>query len=99
MIPMLLSYIDENITMSSESVLMKKSQCKWKQDCRKYCRLCGSGIDEKWQWLAYGHPYAKSQSLAYGQHVSKSCGRKVQWEGLMLNDAYVTHLISSLVPK
>jgi len=39
------------------------------------------------QWRAYGHPYAKTQSLAYGQHVSKSCGRKVQWAGLMLNDA------------
>jgi len=32
MIPMLLSYIDENITMSSEAVLMKKSPCKWKRD-------------------------------------------------------------------
>jgi len=53
----------------------------------------------KRQSLVYGHLYAKRQSLAYGQHVSKSCGRKVQWAGLMLNDAYVTHLISSLVPK
>jgi len=29
MIPMVLSYIDENVTMSSEAVLMKKSPCKW----------------------------------------------------------------------
>jgi len=28
---MLLTYIDENITMSSEAVLMKKSPCKWKR--------------------------------------------------------------------
>jgi len=34
---MLLSYIDENNTMSSEAVLMKKSPFKWKRDCRKYC--------------------------------------------------------------
>jgi len=36
---MLLSYIEENITMSSEAVLMEKSPCKWKRDCRKYCRV------------------------------------------------------------
>jgi len=55
---MLLSYIDENITLSLEALLMKKSPCKWKRDCRKYCvyvaaelmkNLCESwrGIDKK----------------------------------------------------
>jgi len=24
-----------------------------------------------WQWLAYGHPYAKRQSLAYGHPYIK----------------------------
>jgi len=47
MIPMLLSYTDENVTLSSEAVLMEKSLCKWKRDCRKYCRVRGSEIDEK----------------------------------------------------
>jgi len=47
MIPMLLSYIDDSITLSSEAVLMKNSPCKWKRDCRKYCRVRDSGIDEK----------------------------------------------------
>jgi len=47
---MILSYIDENITVSLEAVLMKKSPCKWKRNCRKYCRLHGSGIDEKSPW-------------------------------------------------
>ena len=47
MITMLLSYIDENITMSLEAVLMKKSPCKWKRYCRKYCRVRGSRFDEK----------------------------------------------------
>jgi len=30
MIPILLSYINENITLSLEAVLVKKSACKWK---------------------------------------------------------------------
>ena len=47
MIHMLLIYIDENIALSLEAVLMKKSRYKWKRDCRKYCRVHGSGIDEK----------------------------------------------------
>jgi len=34
MLPMLLSYIDENITLSSEAVLIKKSPCKRKLGCR-----------------------------------------------------------------
>jgi len=48
------------------------------------------------QWLAYGHPHAKRPSLAYRQHVSKSCSSKV----LSRNNAkqhigyYVTHLIN-----
>ena len=45
--PMLLSYIDENITMASGAVLIKKSPRKWKRDSRKYCRVRGSGIGEK----------------------------------------------------
>jgi len=38
------------MTMSSEAVLMKKSPCKWNRDCWNYCRVCGSGIDEKSPW-------------------------------------------------
>ena len=51
-----------------------------------YSTMVGVGYR---QWLAYGHPYAKMQSLAYGQHVSKSFGRKVQWAGIMLNDVCI----------
>jgi len=36
--------------MSSEAVLMENSPCKWKRDCRKYCCVRGSGIDEKSPW-------------------------------------------------
>jgi len=46
---MLLSYIKENITLSSEAILKKISLCKWKRDCRKYClvRKSWCGIEEK----------------------------------------------------
>jgi len=43
----LLSYIDENITLSLEAVLMKKSPCKWKWVLIKSHRINGSGIAKK----------------------------------------------------
>ena len=49
MIPMLLSYIDENITMSSEAVLMKNHRVNGSGIAEKNCRVCGSGIDVKSQ--------------------------------------------------
>ena len=57
--PMLFIYVDENITLSLEAVLMKKSPCnlkvglikkslyKWKRDCWNNFRVRGSRIDEK----------------------------------------------------
>ena len=45
MIPMLLSYINENITMLSEAVLMKITLKLEVRLMKKY-RVSGSGIDE-----------------------------------------------------